>query len=287
VAVLDHGTGDDGVPFIVMEHLEGETLHERLRARGRISPVETAEIVISVCRALSRAHEAGLVHRDIKPENVFLAKDAETEIVKVIDFGVVKVTDALGWDGVDPTATGALIGTPNYMSPEQAQGLKNVDHRSDLWSIALVAIECLTGQRLFKATSIGPLVKQIVVDPIPPPSKLAPEAGIGPAIDAWAARGLERDPSSRFTSAAELADAFTKAAEVAVSFGRPSTPPLSKPSSIDAQIITPSDAETVALPTIPFERAASVDQPPTRRWWRLGLLALGLLVVMGALFLWR
>ncbi len=212
VQIIDYGVTDAGEQFIVMERLEGETLRERLTARGTLSPKETAAILAQVCKAVTRAHEERLVHRDLKPDNIFLAHDPGGELVKVLDFGVTKVTDGLAAGGVDPTASGALLGTPSYMSPEQAQGLKSVDFRSDLWSLGVIAVECITGKRPFVATSIGPLIKQIVVDPIRLPSILAPDRDIAPALDAWAARALQRDPTARFESAEQLAEELARIA---------------------------------------------------------------------------
>jgi eukaryotic-like serine/threonine-protein kinase len=205
VGVLDHGVTEAGDPFLVMEHLEGETLRERLIARWALPPAETAEIITQICRGVSKAHEAQLVHRDLKPDNVFLARDVGAEIVKVLDFGVVKVPDALALDGVAPTVTGTLVGTPSYMSPEQAQGLRTVDYRSDLWSLGVIAYECLTSLLPFPARTLGQLTRQITLDPIPPPSSTPRGATLPPGLDAWMRRALARDPAHRFESALDLA----------------------------------------------------------------------------------
>src|SRR5690242_13474006 len=124
VQIYDQGVGDDGRPYIVMEFLAGEPLDSRLERQGRLSPEETARIVLHVCRALAKAHESGIVHRDLKPENVFLVHDDEdvTDVAKVVDFGIAKFTDPTS-SGSSSTRTGAVLGTPQYMSPEQARGL--------------------------------------------------------------------------------------------------------------------------------------------------------------------
>ncbi|MGD0525276.1 MAG: serine/threonine-protein kinase [Polyangiaceae bacterium] len=220
VQVYDHGVTDDGQPYIAMERLVGESLRERLQERDRLSRGETAQVVSHVCRALARAHEAGLVHRDLKPENIFMAKDGEGEIVKVLDFGVAKATDALSDSSIDPTRTGALLGTPYYMSPEQAQGLKSVDYRTDLWAMGVVVYECLTGFRPFSAEALGPLIGKILAGSIPPPSLAAPDAKLPPEIDAWMVKALARDPNARFGSAKELAESFMVAAGTQESLGR-------------------------------------------------------------------
>jgi serine/threonine-protein kinase len=210
VQVHDYGMIDDQ-PYIAMEYLVGCTLRDRLTERGRLTCEETARIVSQVCVALGRAHEAGLVHRDLKPENIFVAREGDEETVKVLDFGVAKATDALSDTTVDPTRTGALLGTPFYMSPEQAQGLKTVDFRTDLWAMGVVVFECLTGVRPFPAESFAPLVPQILFARIPSPSRVAPDAHLLPAIDGFVARALSRNPGERFASAQELAASFQAA----------------------------------------------------------------------------
>jgi serine/threonine-protein kinase len=132
VDVYDHGMMPDGRPYIVMEFLEGEPLNARLDRLGTLNVSQTASIVQQVSRALARAHKSGIVHRDLKPENIFLVWDDEdqTDVAKVVDFGIAKFTDQDA--GISSsTKTGSLMGTPYYMSPEQARGLKGLDARSD------------------------------------------------------------------------------------------------------------------------------------------------------------
>lgn len=204
VQILDYGV-DDQLPFIVMELLEGETLAQRLRQLGTLPPPETARIVTHIGRAVARAHEAGIVHRDLKPENVFLVRNEDEEIAKVLDFGVAKVSQGeLGADGTR-TRTGSILGTPYYMSPEQAQGNKTVDTRSDLWSLGVIAFECLTGRRPFYSDGLGDLVLQICIRDIPVPSD---NGSVPLGFDAWFAKACARDPDARFQSARELTDAL-------------------------------------------------------------------------------
>lgn len=215
VQVYDHGLTADGRPFIVMEFLAGEPLDKRLDRVGRLSPVDTARILQQVCRALGRAHEAGIVHRDLKPENVFLVWDEEdgADIVKVVDFGIAKFTD--GSMGVSSaTRTGSVLGTPYYMSPEQARGLRSVDHRSDLWSVGVIAYRCVVGELPFYGEAIGDLLVKICTAPLPVPSQRAP--GVPPSFDAWFAKALDREPSQRFASAAAASDALSAAFGLAV-----------------------------------------------------------------------
>src|SRR6478735_3047011 len=204
VQILDYGV-DDKLPFIVMELLDGENLAQRLRRLGRLGSADTARIVTHIGRAMARAHEANIVHRDLKPENVFLIRNEDEEIAKVLDFGVAKVSvGALGEQG-SRTRTGSILGTPYYMSPEQAQGNKTVDHRSDLWSLGVIAFECLTGKRPFYSDGLGDLVLQICIRDIPVPSETS---SVPVGFDAWFARAVARDPEARFQSARELSDAL-------------------------------------------------------------------------------
>ncbi|GMV12445.1 MAG: hypothetical protein AMXMBFR56_06690 [Polyangiaceae bacterium] len=216
VKVYDHGVMNDGRPFIVMEYLAGEPLDARLSKFGRLSLQETAAIVQQVARALTKAHEVGIVHRDLKPENVFLVRDDEdgTEVAKVVDFGIAKFTDSSS--GLSSsTRTGSVLGTPYYMSPEQARGLRSVDQRSDLWSLVVIAYRCVVGALPFVGEAVGDLLVQICVAPTPIPSQKVP--GIPPAFDAWIARGLAKEPGERFQTALETADALA----VLAGIGRP------------------------------------------------------------------
>jgi serine/threonine protein kinase len=210
VQILDYGV-EEHQPFIVMELLEGENLAQRIKRVGRLGSAETVRIVSDIARAMVRAHEIGIVHRDLKPDNVFLVKNDDEEVAKVLDFGLAKVdATRLGQKG-SVTRTGSLMGTPYYMSPEQAQGNKEVDHRSDLWSLGVIAFEALTGKRPFLSDGLGELVLQICVRPLPVPSEFAP---VPPAFDAWFARACARDLEVRYQSARELVDGLRDALQV-------------------------------------------------------------------------
>ncbi|MEO6600439.1 MAG: protein kinase [Polyangiaceae bacterium] len=207
VEVYDHGVSDDGRPFIVMEFLDGEPLDKRLDRVGRLSPKETAHIVLQVCRGLTKAHAAGIVHRDLKPENVFLVWDEEDglDVAKVVDFGIAKFSDA-SMGSSSATRTGSVLGTPHYMSPEQARGLRGVDARSDLWSVAVIAYRCIVGALPFEGEAVGDLLVKLCTAPIPVPSQLVPD--VPPSFDAWLLRALNRDPAGRFANAAQLAESL-------------------------------------------------------------------------------
>jgi serine/threonine protein kinase len=205
VQIYDHGVWQ-GTPYIAMELLDGEDLGKRLTsAGGKLPPDELNVIVQQVCRALTKAHGAGIVHRDLKPDNIFLVRDDDREIVKILDFGVAKQT-AQAIDGSN-TKTGAMLGTPYYMSPEQAQGIKSVDARSDLWSLAVIVFQGLTGRLPFESEALGDLLVKIIVPaPLPVPTQINPALPAG--IDRWWQKAGERNPDLRFQTARELAEAL-------------------------------------------------------------------------------
>jgi len=204
VEVYDYGVGADGHPFIVMQYLEGEALDKRLLRVGRLPAAETARIVVQICRALSRAHSLGIIHRDLKPDNVFLVRDDEdgSEVVKVVDFGIAKMVDAPPEESA--TNTGNVVGTPYYMSPEQARGLKTLDQRSDLWSVGVIAFRCMVGRLPFRGDAVGDVLVNLCTGPIPIPSEIVVDLPSG--FDNWILRALSRLPSERFPTAQELGD---------------------------------------------------------------------------------
>jgi serine/threonine-protein kinase len=204
VQMFDHGVSA-GRPYIVMEHLSGETLAARLERVTRLSPEETAEVVRQTCKGLAKAHAAGIVHRDIKPENLFLTAEDGELCVKVLDFGIARV----GGEDASRTQTGSMIGTPLYMSPEQVKSVRGVDARSDLWSLAVVVYRTLTGHMPFDGETAGAIFIAIDSAPVVPPSAHVPALGV--SMDAWQRRALERDREARFGSARELSDAFMAA----------------------------------------------------------------------------
>jgi serine/threonine-protein kinase len=261
VQILDYGI-DDETPFIAMELLDGESLEERLTRVGRLSVEETLRVLTHVARAIGKAHDAGVIHRDLKPGNIFLVRNDDEEVAKVLDFGIAKTERT----SATATRTGAMIGTPAYMSPEQAQGTKQVDGRTDLWAMGAIAFECLSGRLVFEGEALGELVLQICTKPLPVPSTLAP---VPPEFDAWFARALDRAPEARFQTAKELADALREA------FGAPrsrlSALPASHPSSgpVSAPLAArqPEFAATVdSAPslTLPSESSATPASVPVQ-----------------------
>jgi serine/threonine-protein kinase len=235
VRISDHGV-HDGMPFIVMELLDGETLADRLRRVHALTPKQTLRVVTHIGRALSKAHGQGVIHRDVKPENIFITTNDDEDVAKLLDFGVVKVSSS-ELAAVSRTKSGAIVGTPLYMSPEQLRA-KPLDHRSDLWSLAIVTFECLCGAPPFHSDSLADLIVEITREQIPAPSKLA---SVPAGFDAWFERATQRDPAARFESVRELIDALTPILDIAPDVSGPSpslTRSLADAPTLAASVIT-------------------------------------------------
>jgi serine/threonine protein kinase len=266
IQIYDHGVTDDGRPYIVMEMLLGEPLDKRVERLGRLSLAETARIVGQVCRALQRAHDAGIIHRDLKPENIFLVRspDDDEETAKVLDFGIAKIMAAPGaLAATSSTKTGAVLGTPYYMSPEQARGLRNIDHRTDLWSIGVIAFKCLTGALPFEGESVGDLLVNICTGPVPTPSTLVPR--LPRSFDAWFLRTMEREPAKRFSQASELANALALAAGLSVrrrSSSQDDVATAAQSSALEGEAA--GHTASAAITSAPFTASPRPARPPRR-----------------------
>jgi beta-lactam-binding protein with PASTA domain/predicted Ser/Thr protein kinase len=258
VGVYD--TGDQGdVHFIVMEYVEGRTLRDVIRADGPLLPERAAEIGEAVARALSSAHQAGLVHRDIKPGNIMLTREGE---VKVMDFGIARTST-----GDTLTQTAAILGTASYLSPEQAQGL-SVDARSDIYSLGCVLYEMLTGRAPFIGDSpVAIAYMHVKEDPVPP-SRLNQD--VPPTLDSVVLKCMAKNPANRYETAEELRADLERA--------RRGLPTLATPLMADAtEVVTgPVGAgETAVMTGVPPD-----EQEGRRRWW---LIALGVILALAAL----
>jgi serine/threonine-protein kinase len=206
VQILDHGMASGGVPFIVMELLDGESLGARLRRVGCLGLDETTAIVNQTCKALARAHSLGFIHRDIKPDNIFLTESNDELFVKVLDFGIAKRRD----EAMSMTRSGAALGTPCYASPEQLASAKHVTPSADLWSLAVVAYRSLVGRPPFDGESIAAIGTAVSSGTFAAPSKVRTD--LPAALDAWFHRALSSNPLNRFPSAREFAETFSLAA---------------------------------------------------------------------------
>ena len=268
VHVFDFGVTEDGLPFLVMELLEGETLDRRIARETRLSPLHTSALMRQAARALDRAHALGIVHRDFKPENVILVADEEGDVeqVKVVDFGIAKLVGELD----DPLknalsslaqarrrssprasdlASGAM-GTPHYMAPEQVSDSVHVGPAADIWAFGVVAYECLTGKRPFDDDSIANILRR-VMEGVPPaaPSTIAP---VPEMFDDWFNVACARNPADRFRDAQTAAIALAVALEL----------PLPAPSSRISHPERPSGPPLVAHPlTVPSPSLERIREP--------------------------
>ena len=202
VRVLEHADADSPLPYLAMERLSGSTLSSKLRKHGPMTTKQAVPLLQALARGIDAAHEGGIIHRDLKPQNVFAHREEGHVIWKILDFGVSKLVSQ------DGTLTqGKLVGTPSYMAPEQASS-GQVDHRADLYSIAVLLYRVVTGRPAFVGPSI-PAIMQSVTSTMPPsPSHLA---DLGPDFDFFFAIGMAKKASDRFTSGAEMAKAFEAA----------------------------------------------------------------------------
>ena len=218
VKVYDYGVTDAGLPYIVMEYLEGESLSEALIRRGSLGAEEAAKIIGQAAKALTKAHAANIVHRDLKPDNIFLATNVDVAdmdglpyVVKVVDFGIAKMldTEREGGKGLKgPTQEGSVIGTPNFMSPEQLTVGGLPDPLTDVWSLGACTFAAFTARIPFEGDVLGDIVIRVCVDPVPVPSKFNDD--VPPGLDQWFLRACHRDPTKRFQSVEEMAQQLAK-----------------------------------------------------------------------------
>ncbi len=225
VHVFDYGVSPEGLPYIVMEFLDGQSLSDAIIGRGPLDGAEVSQIIGQAARALTRAHAAGIVHRDLKPDNIFLATaedaaDAPASpsveglpyVVKLVDFGIAKIFEEQPGEGATPspmggpTREGTVIGTPNFMAPEQLTVGGAPGPLTDLWSLGACTFAAMTGRLPFEGDVLGDIVLKVCAAPMPAPSKINPR--VPPGFDAWFARACSRDPTRRFQTAEELAQAL-------------------------------------------------------------------------------
>ena len=211
VQVFDHGV-TDGTAFMVMELLDGESLQDRMHSQGPLSLEECSHILNQTCSALNEAHQLGVVHRDIKPDNIYLTPHDGSIFVKVLDFGIAKAPDSAR--SARLTATSAVAGTPHYMSPEQFLSTRNVTTRADLWSLAVVVYEALTGFTPWNGDTVTALGMAVCQNDFPAITALRPELPAG--LDAFFHKALSKRPEDRHATAKELAREFQHATATAI-----------------------------------------------------------------------
>lgn len=211
VQVLDFDVDDQrGLPYMAMELLRGEDLARRLE-RGPLGFEATVPVIADICAGIGRAHRMQIIHRDLKPGNIFLLeydgpRGPGDPVAKILDFGIVKLgVDVVSGDGRPLTLAGTALGTVSYMSPEQIENARAVDHRADLWSIGILAFECVTGERPYRNESVVELIREICLGEPARPSAIA---AVPPGFDAWFAAATHRDPKQRFVDTAALIDSL-------------------------------------------------------------------------------
>jgi len=304
VKVSDFGRSVEGYLFLVMELLHGESLFERLRREGFLPPEEAVPILWQICSALEAAHARGVVHRDLKPENVFLARTASgREVTKILDFGIAKFA---GPSSENSTQSGVVVGTPEYLAPEQAMGT-TVDGRADVYAVGLIAWRMLVGHHPFKAEDARGLLMMQATRPVPPVTDERPDLAARPALVAAVARACDKDPVARQQTAAELRDEL--AASLGSAFLMPpgATPApsisldglspvqlrelLRKPPARWTWAVARSQALAILVRAREWLRVvwrrSLVHVRTHRRAWTAGAAAALLLVAVTALLAWR
>ncbi|HEY4239789.1 MAG TPA: serine/threonine-protein kinase [Kofleriaceae bacterium] len=283
VQVFDFGYHTDGSAFIVMEFLEGEALDVRLHRMGRLPTVDALRIARQVASSLAAAHAARIIHRDLKPENIFVVRDQEAasgERSKILDFGIAKLSDDN--PGKIKTHTGALMGTPVYMSPEQCRGLADLDHRSDIYALGCVLFHLLAGRPPFEGEGMGDIIAAHIREVAPPLSSRLP--GASPQLDALLARMLAKQPVDRFQSMTEVAVAIGQIIPYLTS---PDSP-TQYVSGYQAGLTPPppmgfATPPPPATPTTLGSSTGQVGTAPPPKKSRAGFAIAGLLVVGGAI----
>jgi serine/threonine protein kinase len=286
VRVFDFGRTGLGDPFVVMELLSGESLYDRYRRKSRLSAAEAVKLLLPIADALSAAHAKGIIHRDVKPENVVLAEDESGRVrPKLLDFGIARRID------VDRklTAKGSVVGTPDYMSPEQARGETDVDDRADVWSLCVVLYELICGQVPFGGPNYNALLWAIIESP---PTPITTHAAGDEALWTIIEKGLRKLPAERWSSMRELGQALAgwliahgigedaSGTSLKAAWLEPSGPSIPPPSRSGDTLAPPSAQRS---PTLSASIADTSLRPARRRY--LGIaVALGLVVVAGAGF---
>jgi serine/threonine-protein kinase len=258
VAIEDSATLADGTVYVAMELLEGESLAERMRRSPPLSLAEAAELLLPVCDGLAAAHAAQIVHRDLKPENIFLARRGGKVVPKILDFGIAKVLTDDG--ALHLTRTGAIFGTPAYMSPQQAQGGK-IDHRTDIYSMGVILFEVATGRVPFVADTAVELLSLHISSEPPRPSEIAPDRKVSPTVDALILSALAKDPDQRPKTITDFAASLR--------------------SSIAATVVMPVTVVRTEPEPVPVSSSAAVpipNQPKSRRALLAALIVLALLL---------
>ncbi len=262
VRVFDVGTLETGEPFMAMEYLEGTDLGQQIASRGALPVEEAVAYVLEACEAIAEAHAVGVIHRDLKPSNLFLAKKRDgRSILKVLDFGISKVSQAGGASDGAATRTAALMGSPLYMSPEQMMSSRDVDARSDIWALGVVLYEALTGTLPYTGETLPQICMAVMQTAAEPPQSRNPAlpAGLGDVV----LRCMQKSPAERYASVGELADALGPFSRGAVASVERIRHTLSAPSSTGV----PSLADAEPARTAPVDAATAPRGAGTNANW--------------------
>lgn len=288
VEVLDLGNLANGDRYMVMEYMDGESLSDRIQSLGRLSPAQLYPIARQMLEGLAAAHGAGIIHRDLKPDNVYLLKGrrGQADFAKLLDFGISKFSQLSGESGFSMTRTGAVMGTPYYMSPEQAKGAKGMDHRADLYAVGVILFEAVTGQVPFNADTFNELLFKIVLEQPPPVEQLVPD--IDPAFAAIIAKGMAREAAHRYQSAEEFMQALDAWAQTGVGPEVLPSNPGAAPRGSMPSVVTPGQPLQTGTPGVwsstgSFSESGSA-QPAAQKKSKAGLFAalgIGALLVVG------
>jgi eukaryotic-like serine/threonine-protein kinase len=284
VQVFDVGECPHGTPYIVMELLRGETLAGRLSRMRQLPVSEAVHVCVHALRGLRRAHEVGIVHRDLKPDNIFLVETDDDPIFgKVVDFGISKIIRrASELDASTLTRQGVILGTPYYMSPEQAQGMPDLDARTDLWAVGAILNECLTGQRPHVGNTYEQVIVAICTTDVPDIRSRAP--WVPQNVADVIRRALTRDREQRYQSASEFIDALRGVAPDLLSANPPTPDPQAAQALRSADLSAKSrEAPSGARTRVSWTTGAlAASDPPaaarSHRMLRVALVGLGAMI---------
>ena len=283
-AVVDAGTADDGAPYLVMEYLDGEDLAHLLVRGGALPLPRAVFIMIQACRGLAAAHNRGIVHRDLKPENLYICRRNDgSDLVKVLDFGIAKLHT--GRASTSLTQTGTTMGTPYYMSLEQARGARDVDHRTDIYALGVILYEMLSGTKPHPGESYNAILYHVLTQEPAPLDSMRPD--LPPSLSAIVQKAMAREPADRYASVAELMEAL-----IPIS-GRTLTPLRSQaglPVVLGATMKSPVSLRAMAVPApLKAETPEIPDDVPAGSRsrvvvWAMSAAVAVLLVVLGLWF---
>jgi hypothetical protein len=267
-AVMDFGTTDDGVPYLVMENLEGESLAAMLKRDGTVPVDDALRITLQALEALEEVHSRGVVHRDLKPGNLFITSArGYGMIVKLLDFGISKVMQSTTKTSL--TQTGTTLGTPNYMSPEQIREAKVIDQRADLYSIGVILFKMLSGRAPYEGGPVTETILKIMEEPVPSLAEAAPDTP--PALVSLVLRSMQKDPAQRFQTAHEFKEEIKK---IQADLGYAAPTP-----SVRTSVREPAGSEPGAQEEPRDGRGAKIA-------WVVGAAVLAALCVVGAVLLY-